>query len=283
MQVAISNEKPVPSLQSPSWVCNPSRLGCNLKREARSLATSHPSARGMSTARLQSQTRSPFPRYLDAFARGDLTFLLQSQTRSPFPRYGRGSTKKGRGRNVAISNEKPVPSLLLIRGRHLLPCYWLQSQTRSPFPRYEQIAERRKIFKTVAISNEKPVPSLPRCSRLRMALAVSCNLKREARSLATPRLHARAERLAGLQSQTRSPFPRYPDRAHFRRFRRRVAISNEKPVPSLRENIVNILTLYHLLQSQTRSPFPRYEQACFRGGLVVDVAISNEKPVPSLL
>ena len=208
----------------------------------------------------------------------------------------------------------------------------LQSQTRSPFPRYRCRTSSRNTWCQVAISNEKPVPSLLGISLSQAGGQVGCNLKREARSLATPEGGGLSPRLGKLQSQTRSPFPRYApahDIAHhlFTRcnlkrearslatarsaprvpYYHRVAISNEKPVPSLpgfhpelavqiircnlkrearslatelsgneKENALSCCNLkrearslatrlfcilyggYALLQSQTRSPFPRY-------------------------
>ena len=136
---------------------------------------------------------------------------------------------------------------------------------------------------SVAISNEKPVPSLRIAPADMRAMCESCNLKREACSLAT----TNAIDLFQVVLT--------------------VAISNEKPVPSLHASATPDNNCPKKLQSQTRSLFPRYpyafvlpflafqscnlkREACSLATapcielpcMFVLVAISNEKPVPSL-
>ena len=159
--VAISNEKPVPSLLLFSLIAQTEMRSCNLKREACSLATAKLAVLGVALV------------------------------------------------SVAISNEKPVPSLLFTRFATRPQTCLLQSQTRSLFPRYEQ--------------NSGLVRRAWSC----------CNLKREACSLATPTRIGIQSVWEVLQSQTRSLFPRYLRALEFVNCVFQVAISNEKPVPSL--------------------------------------------------
>ena len=158
---------------------------------------------------MQSQTRSPFPRYDESLAKSATACLLQSQTRSPFPRYwppcpspenvGFGCNLKREARSLATMRRRRSACLLFL----------------------------------VAISNEKPVPSLRSAQPGAPPGAQCCNLKREARSLATANQAYYYQVEAVLQSQTRSPFPRYETEHCDHRSGCTVAISNEKPVPSL--------------------------------------------------
>ena len=183
--------------------------------------------------RLQSQTRSLFPRYLVLQLGTRKRAWLQSQTRSPFPRYAPGARTRLQVPIVAISNEKPVPSLPDLRNQVQARNAGCNLKREARSLATAPGARTRLQVPIVAISNEKPVPSLrclgmrprPRMSSCNLkrearslatrkeyfiqVLRPGCNLKREARSLATLRGGARGRRARRLQSQTRSPFPRY--------------------------------------------------------------------------
>ena len=137
MKVAISNEKPVPSLRTRLALSTATRKGCNLKREACSLATAEradaPPAQ-LERCNLKREACSLATMAIMPTSRG--VWALQSQTRSLFPRYLVRLRLVVRRCRVAISNEKPVPSLLGSDGVLWLWDVLLQSQTRSLFPRY---------------------------------------------------------------------------------------------------------------------------------------------------
>ena len=231
--------------------------GCNLKREARSLATALCCLNRRCPGELQSQTRSPFPRYQSTLPPAAQSSLVAISNEKPVPSLPFVEQARGLIERVAISNEKPVPSLQITQG-------FLHGTFG------------------VAISNEKPVPSLRKAEKRLKRLHRRCNLKREARSLATWSRAIFRRITTLLQSQTRSPFPRYTLLHHGLQLRRRVAISNEKPVPSLRSMAFN--PNQHLVSCNLKREARSLATASLTNtpGMPLKVAISNEKPVPSL-